>query len=76
MDQLLRETGGLKSSPYYLVFIEFFGPKKFNVFKVLAEKLVKKKPPGFPRGNLLGGDPKRFPAEISGRSRTAFYQPF
>jgi hypothetical protein len=36
MDQPLREVGGLKSPPYYLVFIEFFGPKKFNVFKVLA----------------------------------------
>ena len=37
MDQLLRAKGGLKSSPYYLVFIEFFGPKKFNVFKVLRK---------------------------------------
>jgi hypothetical protein len=36
MDQPLREIGGLTSPPYYLVFIEFFGPKKSNVFKVLA----------------------------------------
>ena len=35
MDQLLRETGGLKSYPYYLVFIAFFARKKCNVFKVL-----------------------------------------
>ena len=44
MDQLLRETGGLKSSPYYLVFIEFFAPKKFNVFKVLAFVVFWRKP--------------------------------